>query len=68
MPTPNTAGTTTNTPRQGWEKSCDCGFLLRDYNKGEFVNVVNTHLKTSHGTAALSEKDVLAGAKAIKMM
>jgi hypothetical protein len=54
-------------PRSGWEKTCDCGFQVRDYNKGEFVGIVNTHLKTTHNMAPMSEAELIKGSKPITM-
>ena len=67
----NTSSTSTSTQRAGtktgWEKSCDCGFNLRDYNKGEFVGMVNQHIKSQHNMAPMSEGEIIKGARTITM-
>lgn len=67
MATTSTTPTTMKTLRQGWEKTCECGFMLRDYNKGEFVAMLNTHLKGTHNTGPLSQADVIAGSKPVRI-
>lgn len=41
--------TITASPRTAWERTCDCGFMLRDYNEDEFVSLIQQHVKTTHG-------------------
>jgi predicted small metal-binding protein len=52
--------------KQGWEKNCECGFMVRDYNQKEFVQMVQNHSQGTHHEP-MSEKEVLADAKPIRM-
>ena len=65
--TTQTAPKASTGAKTGWEKTCDCGFSLRNYHKGEFVSMVNQHLKTSHSLPPYSEADVIKGAKPITL-
>lgn len=60
------AGTTTTTKKQAWDVNCDCGFMVRDYNQKELVQLVQTHVNTTHNKT-VSEKDVLGMAKPAKV-
>lgn len=67
LPNPTTTTTKTSGTKTGWEKTCDCGFMVRDYNKDELVKVVNLHATTSHNMKPLTEREVLADVKTVKM-
>lgn len=63
MPTPTP---TTTQKKQAWEVNCDCGFMVRDRNEKEWVQIVQTHTKTTHNMPT-DEKGVLAMAKPVRM-
>lgn len=52
--------------KTGWEINCDCGFVVRDFNQKELVQIAQFHVKGSHNQV-LAEKDVLGMAKTVKV-
>lgn len=51
--------------KTGWEVNCDCGFIVRDFNQKELVQITQLHVKGSH-SKVVGEKDVLGMAKPVK--
>lgn len=61
--TPNTTPVTHG--KTGLEVNCDCGFVVRDFNQKELVQITQLHVKGSHNQV-IAEKDVLGMAKSVK--
>jgi len=62
--TTTTTTTTTTRATAGWQVDCDCGFMLRDHNKDETVQLTKTHVKTSHGQT-ITDAEALKRARTV---
>lgn len=61
---PQEVATTKTAPRPGWTVECGplCGFVVRDHEKQEIVQITMLHMKQTHKTT-LTEAEALASVK-----